>query len=226
MDHLTRDEALPVLAAAYADLTAVLTGLDRAGLAGPTRCAGWTVLELAHHVLADAQRALVAFASPAGGPPDVDYATYWRPFRPANDIAAATAVYERKATAAYARPEIVLHYWAETSAAAVRAAQACPHEHVTTQRHVLTVPDFAGTLAVEAAVHHLDLLDLPGPAPARRPARHPGPHRLGRRRVRPQGHRPPPPHPRRPHHPRPPRRRLPPPRLTLSGPPIRGQRVK
>jgi uncharacterized protein (TIGR03083 family) len=166
MDHLTRDEALPVLAAAYADLTAELSGLDRAGLAGPTRCAGWTVLELAHHVLADAQRALVAFASPAGGPPDVDYATYWRPFRPANDIAAATAVYERKATAAYARPEIVLHYWAETSAAAVRAAEACPHEYVTTQRHVLTVPDFAGTLAVEAAVHHLDLLDLPGPAPA------------------------------------------------------------
>lgn len=166
MDHLSRDEALPALATAYQDFTSVVTGLDRTALAGATRCAGWTVLELVCHVLADARRALVAFASPVGGPADVDYATYWRPFRPANDIARATARFVRDATAAYSRPDIVLHEWVETSAAAVRAAEACPHEHVTTQGHVLTVPDLIGTLAVEAAVHQLDLLDLPGPAPA------------------------------------------------------------
>jgi uncharacterized protein (TIGR03083 family) len=166
VDHLSRDEALPALATAYRDFTGVVTGLDRAGLAGATRCAGWNVLELVCHLLADARRALVAFASPAGAPADVDYATYWRPFRPANDIARATARFVRDTTAAYDRPDIVLHEWVETSAAAVRAAEVCPHEHVTTQGHVLTVPDFIGTLAVEAAVHHLDLLDLPGPAPA------------------------------------------------------------
>src|SRR2546423_9254725 len=49
MDHLSRDEALPALATAYRDLTAVVTGLDRTGLAGATRCAGWTVLELVYH---------------------------------------------------------------------------------------------------------------------------------------------------------------------------------
>jgi hypothetical protein len=41
---------------------------------------------------------------------------------------------------------------------------------VTTQGHVLTVTDFAATLAVEAAVHYLDLtVALPG-APAPEPA--------------------------------------------------------
>jgi hypothetical protein len=41
---------------------------------------------------------------------------------------------------------------------------------VTTQGHVLTVTDFAATLAVEAAVHYMDLTvalpDAPAPEPA------------------------------------------------------------
>ena len=41
---------------------------------------------------------------------------------------------------------------------------------VATQGHVLTVADFAATLAVEASVHHLDLIaELPAaPAPTSR----------------------------------------------------------
>ena len=37
------------------------------------------------------------------------------------------------------------------------AGWACPHEFVTTQGHVLRTADFIATLAVEAAVHYLDL---------------------------------------------------------------------
>src|SRR5262249_59900418 len=59
---------------------------------------------------------------------------------------------------------------AETAAAACRAARACRHQAVTTQGHVLTVTSFAATLAVEAAVHYLDMtVELPG-APAPDPA--------------------------------------------------------
>ena len=39
-----------------------------------------------------------------------------------------------------------------TAVAACRAARACGHAAVTTQGHVLTVPGFAATQAVEAAV--------------------------------------------------------------------------
>src|SRR5262249_59985297 len=60
--------------------------------------------------------------------------------------------------------------WTETSAAACRAARACCHAAVATQGHVLSVADFAATLAVEAAVHYLDLTvalpSAPEPDPA------------------------------------------------------------
>jgi hypothetical protein len=49
----------------------------------------------------------------------------------------------------------------------VSAGRVDPEELVGTQGHVLTVADLLSTLAVEATVHHLDLvahLDRPGPA--------------------------------------------------------------
>ncbi len=50
---------------------------------------------------------------------------------------------------------------------ACRAARACLHEAVATRGHVLRTADFIATLAVEAAVHYLDLTaGLPAaPAP-------------------------------------------------------------
>jgi hypothetical protein len=56
--------------------------------------------------------------------------------------------------------------WRETAAAACRAARACPYPAVTTQGHVLRTGDFIATLAVEAAVHYLDLTaSLPAAPP-------------------------------------------------------------
>jgi hypothetical protein len=58
--------------------------------------------------------------------------------------------------------------WQETAPAAVRAASvANPDVYVSTQGHVLAVPDFLATLATEAAIHHLDMIvNLPdAPAP-------------------------------------------------------------
>ena len=50
-----------------------------------------------------------------------------------------------------------------------RAALA-PYPVVATQAHALTVADFAGTLAVEATIHHLDMIACvpaaSGPAPS------------------------------------------------------------
>ena len=38
-------------------------------------------------MLLDVQRALVTFATPAVGEPDVDFISYWVPFRPGGDRA-------------------------------------------------------------------------------------------------------------------------------------------
>lgn len=76
----------------------------------------------------------------------------------------------RRSAAAFDRPTGIVRLWRETAPAAVRAAaSADPEGYVTTQGHVLRVPDFLATLTTEAVVHHLDLTpelpDAPPPDP-------------------------------------------------------------
>ncbi|MET8370206.1 maleylpyruvate isomerase N-terminal domain-containing protein [Micromonospora profundi] len=155
------------LAQAYDGITAVVDGLDDADLQRPTRCRGWLVADLLLYVLGDAQRALVALASPAAGPADSDDVSYWRDFPADGADAARHAWWVRRSAAAFDRPTGIVRLWTETAPAAVRAAaSADPEGYVSTQGHVLRVPDFLATLTTEAVVHHLDLTpDLPGAPP-------------------------------------------------------------
>lgn len=156
------------LAQAYDGITRVVADLDDADLQRPTRCRGWLVADLLFHVVCDAQRALVALASPADGPPDVDDVSYWRAFPAGGDgDGARHAWWARRSAAAFDRPSGVVRLWTDTAPAAVRAAGAAdPDGCVTTQGHVLRVPDLLATLTTEAVVHHLDLvLDLPDAPP-------------------------------------------------------------
>jgi hypothetical protein len=121
------------------------------------------------HLLLDAQRALVAFSSPADGPADVDNVTYWRPFRPTNgDGGRAHAEYVTRAAAAYSSSQVLVEQWTETSTAAAWAGRREQVGIVSTQGHRLRWADLIDTLIVEATIHYLDLtLDLPAPpAPA------------------------------------------------------------
>jgi Mycothiol maleylpyruvate isomerase N-terminal domain len=186
VSDLDRGVALDALDAVYQNVTAVAGGLGEADLMRPSRCVGWAVADVLYHELLDARRALRTFASPVDQPPDCDDVSYWAGYAPGGESAsgdsassggardyadesAAHARYVRIAAAAYP-PGALAWEWSETAPAAVRAGRACGHLMVTTQGHVLTVADFAATLAVEAAVHYLDLtMDLPG-APAPEPA--------------------------------------------------------
>ncbi|MGW0213383.1 maleylpyruvate isomerase N-terminal domain-containing protein [Micromonospora chokoriensis] len=164
MTAIRPDEAL---AQAYAGITAVVDALDDSGLQRATRCHGWLVADLLLHVLGDAQRALVALASPVDGPADVDDVSYWRDFPGGGDEAVRHAWWVRRSAAAFDRPTGIVRLWRETAPAAVRAAASGnPQGYVTTQGHVLRVPDFFATLTTEAVVHHLDLIvDLPDAPP-------------------------------------------------------------
>jgi uncharacterized protein (TIGR03083 family) len=153
-------------------MTAAVTALDEAAYDVPTRAAGWCVRDLLFHQLLDAQRALVALASPTDAAADVDAVSYWAPFHPAaGDGGRAHAAFVRAAAAAYRTGAGLAGQWRETSQAAVRAARAAdPRSRVRTQGHVLTVADLVSTLVVEATVHLLDLTvglpDPPAPPPA------------------------------------------------------------
>jgi hypothetical protein len=117
-------------------------------------------------MLLDAQRALVTFASPSAAPADVDFVSYWAPFRPGADGYDAHARFVRRAAAAYQSDLVIVARWTETATAAVQAASTLARDtKVATQGHVLAAADFLATLAVEATIHHLDLV-AGDPAPA------------------------------------------------------------
>ena len=164
---------LDALETGYRNVTGVVTGLSEASLMLPTGCAGWAVTDVLYHQLLDAQRALVAFATPVTEPADRDDVSYWAAFAPesgeagerARAGAAAHARFVRVAASAYS-PESLARVWSETAAAVGRAARACRAPAVATQGYVLRPADFTATLAVETAVHYLDLtVSLPSAPP-------------------------------------------------------------
>lgn len=161
------DTALRRLTKAYDGIGRLTAALTRDDLLEFSRCRGWVVADVLFHVLCDAQRALIALASPHPGPSDRDFITYWRGLAGDRDPVPGTWSIKRSAAAFRdGLGSIVL--WQETAPAAVRAAGAAdPNGYVTTQGHVLAVPDFFMTLATEAAIHHLDMtVHLPAaPAP-------------------------------------------------------------
>ena len=177
MSDLEQTSVLETLATVYGNVTAAVEGLGEAQLMRRSLCAGWTVGDVLYHVLLDARRALRTFATPSDGPLDVNDISYWMPFSPRSGAsfamggaaAAAHARHVRIAASAYP-PGALFWEWRETSAAACRAARACPYERVSSQGHALRVADFAATLIVEAAIHLLDLSvelpDAPAPDPA------------------------------------------------------------
>jgi uncharacterized protein (TIGR03083 family) len=152
----------------YGQLTEVVQGLTDADFARPTRCEGMAVGALLVHLLYDAERALVAFATPSEAEVDRDFVTYWHDF-PSESEAAADTSFVRTVASAYAEPSRKLvGHWREVSEAAARQASVVLAEKghkIETQGHVLRAADFVATLVLEATVHHLDLiLELPDAA--------------------------------------------------------------
>jgi Mycothiol maleylpyruvate isomerase N-terminal domain len=161
---------LAALRIAYGDLVGLAASLDEAGSWRPTACAGWAVRDLVHHLLGDAQRALVALATPASGPADKDAMTYWvsSPGAPEAD---SRGIRASRTMASQWRLDFLTATFAETAAAVLTlAGRAAPEEFVATQGQVLCVDDLLATLVVEATIHHLDMtVDLHRAGPRSEP---------------------------------------------------------
>ena len=156
-----------LLVQVYDGLAACMRDLDDEALSAPTRT-DWTVAELVFHLLLDAQRVLVALATPADQPPDTDAVSYWHDWNPAQGDGGTHTRFVQVAASAYSSPRVLVEHWTETAAAAGRAALAAPVDDVLeTQGHRLALPDLLSTFVVEGAVHHLDLRsEVPVPAAA------------------------------------------------------------
>jgi hypothetical protein len=149
---------------AYEALLDVLESVDDEASWAPTGCTGWAVRDLAFHVWTDAQRALVALHTPAEGPADRDAVSYWGDWAPDPVGAANGRRHTRVSASMFLRWPQLRQEYADTARAVLHAARgAAPHALVATQGHVLAVDDLLSTLAVEATIHHLDLVvGLPG----------------------------------------------------------------
>jgi hypothetical protein len=144
--------------AAYSSLLSGTDALDDAAGWQASRCAGWTLRDLVHHLLTDAQRALVALHTPADGPADVDAVSYWRSWQPGTPGADAGRRGCRVMASVWSSVRPIAELYAETAAAVLVAArERSDNELIATQGHVLTVNAVLSTLAVEATVHQLDM---------------------------------------------------------------------
>lgn len=153
---------------AYAALAHAVRLVDDDASWAPTGCRGWSVRDLTHHCWADTQRALVALHSPTDEPPDVDDVTYWADWGVDESGAANGRRYVRVVASMFDDWSQLRGEYLDTMAALVHAlAGSRPADAVRTQGHTITVDGLASTLAVEATIHHLDLVAhlsaVPGP---------------------------------------------------------------
>ena len=159
MPRMDRAEAIKALVDQYGALDALITAIDHEQLMLPSGCQGWSNADLIFHLLHDAQRALVTFNSPAEGPSDKDFISYWNGFQASDAGSQTHAQFVRTSAAAYLDPKKLCVRWHDTARAATYCAKAADQvEFVSTQGHVLRTPDFMATLTVEACIHHLYLL--------------------------------------------------------------------
>ena len=146
------------LTAAYDALAGVVTSLDESAAWTPSGCRGWAVRDLVFHVHADCVRALVAVHTPARRAADCDAVGYWRQWGSDPDTDETIRRATRIEAGSYSWPALRDRYVEAAAAALDAVAGADPGAVVGTQGHALTVGDLASTLAVEATVHHLDLV--------------------------------------------------------------------
>jgi hypothetical protein len=156
-----------LLRSAYGALCGLVPDLTPEEGAQPSGCAGWAVLDLTHHRPAAPRGGLAARPPPAGGPATTDAVAYWRSWQPSPEQDDDTAWRTRvRASVTGGMPNLAPLYAETAAAVCVAAERADPGALVATQGWVVRVDDLLSTLAVEAAVHHLDLvahLDRPGP---------------------------------------------------------------
>ncbi|MEP6696705.1 MAG: maleylpyruvate isomerase N-terminal domain-containing protein [Pseudonocardiales bacterium] len=159
-----------VLRAAYRAFSAAVATVDDDRSWLPTGCTGWSVRDLVFHCLGDAQRGLVALHTPSAGRlPDRDAVSYWQEWQPNTPGAANGRRFIRVVASMFLEVGQLCESYLETTAAVADAAgRTDPTEQVATQGHVLTAGDLMRTLAVEATIHHLDLIEslsgAPGPS--------------------------------------------------------------
>ncbi|MCP2343846.1 maleylpyruvate isomerase N-terminal domain-containing protein [Actinomadura rupiterrae] len=152
MDHFSR---------AWTALLAAVAETPDEDFEKPSGCTGWSIRDLACHLVIDAQDVLITLVTPAddGAEPTANAATYWHVSdEPPTGDDPLDALIPRLA-AAYGEPRWLKFHLDDVGSAAGRAAKlADPALRVSTQDMVLTAGDYLSAYVIEWTLHHLDLI--------------------------------------------------------------------
>lgn len=152
--------ARPACAESVRALLRAVEGLSELELLDPSRCRGWTRLDVVVHLVGGWHEMLGGLVSPVDASPTVDSASYWTAFADAfvDDDPVPTLMAQRRRTAAYARPRAAVEQLRDVGAVVLRGIDAMPDRRCLWQGQVFEPGDFLTVWAVEHVVHHLDLL--------------------------------------------------------------------
>jgi hypothetical protein len=136
------------------DAAASLTDLQ---LLAPSRCHGWSALEVVVHLRMGLQEMVVGVA-PSDDEPDHDAASYWASHPDdRDDDPVPHILWLRRVASAYGRPSAAVRHLEDVAEGACVAVRSLQEGQVEFQGKYLRSGDFLATWVVELAVHQLDL---------------------------------------------------------------------
>lgn len=138
-------------------------------LLGPSRCHGWSRLEVVAHVIAGWQEMLGGLVSRVEAEPTVDAGSYWPAFAEdyGDEDPVLVVMSQRRRASAFARPASAVAQLNDVAKSLLRGVRDCGEINLHWDGHVFTPGDFLAVWAVEDVVHQLDLMcDEPAAASA------------------------------------------------------------
>ena len=133
-------------------------------LLAPSRCHGWSALDVVVHLRMGLQEMVVG-AGPTDDGPDHDAASYWASHPDdRDDDPVPHILWVRRVASAYGRPSAAVSHLKDVAEGAIVAVRSMQEGLIAFQGKHLRSGDFLATWVVELAVHQLDF-DIDGDEP-------------------------------------------------------------
>jgi hypothetical protein len=160
------DEAVTCFAQQVAEFVTAVGSQDDLQLLGPSRCHGWSLLDVVVHVRMGVQEMAIGTMCRTDEVPDHDAASYWGTHPDDRDTDAVSHIlWLRRVASAYGRPAGAVAHLKDVVSSAVAAVSSMSEGVVEFQGKRMDSGDFLATWVVELAVHQLDL-GLDGDTPS------------------------------------------------------------
>ena len=161
----SHDEAVIALADQITSFVAAAEAFDDLELLDPSRCRGWSRMDLVVHVRGGLEEMALGSAHRSQSEADTDAASYWRVYPGVDDSDPVEGIlWLRRVAGAHTRPTRAVEHLKQVALGTIAIIRTMSPGVVDFQGRRMSSGDFLGTWVVELAVHQLDL-DAAGPPP-------------------------------------------------------------